>query len=155
MADAQETQQVVEALALTGATTLVTAMATDFWQAVRTGTARLFRHRGDGARGIEDNLDEDAAVVANDPTGKNRRVLIARWRIRLLALLCEHPEAVDELRRLVDEVDERLPGDRETWTMKIDARGRAVVNAVQRGRQYNIHMDTPPSPDRQEGEEIT
>jgi hypothetical protein len=42
MPDPPDAQQVLEALALTGARTVVAAMATGAWQATRTGTARLF-----------------------------------------------------------------------------------------------------------------
>lgn len=52
-------------LAMTGATTIVAAMATSMWESARGGVAALFRRRGDDeATAIAVQLDGDAHLVA-------------------------------------------------------------------------------------------
>src|SRR5581483_9272505 len=57
--------EVAAALAEAGGSALVGAMATDAWQATRSGVARLFGRDGSARRAaIEAQLDGNAALVA-------------------------------------------------------------------------------------------
>ncbi|GLX48965.1 hypothetical protein Shyhy01_19150 [Streptomyces hygroscopicus subsp. hygroscopicus] len=143
MPDPQNTQQMAEALAMTGASTLVAAMATDAWHTGRGGFARLFRRGGNGLREIESQLDNDAVLVSGDDAASARAELIGPWRLRLLRLLRDHPDAAPELTELIDRIRERLPEDGRRWTQDVRAYDRSVVNAVQGGNQYNHYMDRP------------
>lgn len=143
MSDPQNAQQVAEALALTGASTLVAAMATDTWHAGRVGFARLFHRRGQGLPQIESQLDGDAALVAGEDAAAAREALLGPWRLRLLGLLRDHPDAAPELTALIEQIRERLPEDGRRWTQDVRAYDRSVVNAVQGGNQFNHYMDTP------------
>ncbi|MET9435921.1 hypothetical protein [Streptomyces sp. NPDC006551] len=88
------------ALAAAGGGAVVAAMATDAWQVTRDGVVQLFR----GREGVAARLEEDAALVegAEDPDGV-RQALLPAWVVRLGALLAEHPEYQDELRRLIGD----------------------------------------------------
>ncbi|TWV56356.1 hypothetical protein FRZ03_04490 [Streptomyces misionensis] len=132
-----------ETLAMTGASTLVAAMATDAWQTGRGGFARLFHRRGNGLREIGTQLDNDAALMAGADAAAAREALLELWRLRLLGLLRDHPDAAPELTELVDRIRERLPEDGRRWTQDVRAYDHSVVNAVQGGNQYNHHMDRP------------
>jgi hypothetical protein len=137
------------ALAMTGATTVVAAMATSAWQATRTGTARLFRHRGTTQQAaIEAQLDGDAAVVEEDqdPNGA-RQDLVGPWARRLAALLRERPEAETDLRALMDQVSRELPRAQQSWVMANIATNGGQVFAVQGGGSVNVQQAPPvPSP---------
>ncbi|MGI5329345.1 hypothetical protein [Actinomadura nitritigenes] len=144
MTDPQDAQAVVEALALTGATTVVAAMATEAWQATRTRTARLFHRQGRAASAVEAQLDGDAELVGSedDPDG-TRRELVGPWKRRFAALLRELPESEADLRALIDDVRADLPVAQRVWLQNNTADDHAVVNAVQHGNQYTFYMDTP------------
>lgn len=149
MPDPQEAQQVLEALALTGATTVVAAMATDAWQAARTGTARLFHRRGGTLSAIEAQLDGDAEVVDRDEYADAARGdLVGAWKRRLIALLREFPEAGADLQALIEQVGGELPPAQRSWVQNNLATDHGVINAVQHGHQHNFYMDSPPPQDR-------
>jgi hypothetical protein len=127
--------EVAAELAGAGGTALVGAMATDAWQATRSGVARLFG-RGGSARqaAIEAQLDGNAALVAQarDPE-EVRASLVPVWRLQLEALLGEHPDVVEELRALVAQVREALPAPQQSWVQTNIARDQASQNIVQHG----------------------
>ena len=57
-------EQELATLAMTGATTVVAAMATGARESTRTGVARLFRRHGETqVQAVEAQLDGDAAMV--------------------------------------------------------------------------------------------
>ncbi|MDH6118662.1 hypothetical protein [Kitasatospora sp. GAS204B] len=143
MSDLHEAQQLVETLALTGATTVAAAMGTDAWQATRGWTARLFHRRGHDLGEVERQLDNDAALVTGGEADAARSELVAPWRRRLLALLREDPQAVEDLQELIDLVRDRLPAAAPGMTQNVTASGHAIVNVVQGGDQHNRFMDTP------------
>jgi len=147
MPDPQEAQQMLEALALTGATAVVAAMATDAWQATRTGTARMFHRRGRPLEVIEAQLDGDAAVVEQDEdTDGARRDLAGPWKRRLVALLREHPDAEADLWALIGQVRKELPEAQQSWVQTNIARHGGQVFAAQ-GGDVVVHQ-APPSPAR-------
>src|ERR1700722_9551583 len=116
MTSPQDAQQVMEALAMTGATTLVAAMATSAWQSARTGVARLFHRGGRALPAIEARLDSDAEIIkqAEDPDGA-RKDLAGGCKQQLAQLLRESPESAADLAALIDQVRGELPPDQAGW----------------------------------------
>jgi len=143
MSELHEAQQLVETMALTGATTVAAAMGTDAWQATRGWTARLFHRRGHDLGEVERQLDNDAALVVGEEAEAARSELVPPWRRRLLALLREDPQAVEELQELIDRIRNRLPAAAPGMTQNVTACGQAIVNVVQSGHQHNRFMDAP------------
>jgi len=117
------------ALATAGGTALVGAMATDAWQAARSGVARLFGRGGTPPETIEAQFDSHAALVADaeDPNVV-RQSLAPVWQLQLEALLRQHPDIEEEMRSLVAEVQEQLPASQKTWVQTNIARDRATQN---------------------------
>lgn len=108
---------VVAALALlaaTGGTALVNAMVTDGWEGVRKKFARLLG-RGDeketeaAAVRLEKSHASLSGLSGADLERAQAEQAIA-WRTRLGDLLESHPDAQDELRRLVAEVQAQAAG---------------------------------------------
>ncbi|WP_307676392.1 hypothetical protein [Streptomyces sp. V4I2] len=127
---------------MTGATTIVAAMATTAWEAARGGVTELFRRSNeDGSGTIEAQLDGDAALVVRDEdTDGVREDLVRPWARRLAALLREHPEAADELRALVDQVAAELPRTEHNWAQHITAHsGGSAFGAQGPGSSVHVH----------------
>lgn len=123
--------EAVAELVMTGAATVVAAMATDAWQSARTRAAALFG-RGDEERRdlAAARLDRAAAEVeAADPAERDevRQRVAAAWQVRLVDLLDDHPEAEAELRRVIEELSGRLPAAQQSWVQHITARGQGSV----------------------------
>jgi hypothetical protein len=134
------------ALAAAGAMALVGAIATDMWQATRTGIVGLFKRDGE-IRGvaIEAQLDEDAATVVRAAPAdieQARQELVPVWQRRLTQLLHDHPDAETELRDLVTAVREGLPAEQRGWVQTNIAHGNSTVFAVQGG---NLHYHQAPT----------
>ncbi|MFJ4480242.1 hypothetical protein [Streptomyces xanthochromogenes] len=110
----------VAALAMTGATTVVAAMATDGWSTARVRMAGLFRRADDVQRAsLEGQLDGHAALVASsDDAEAVRQDLVPVWRLQLAALLRQHPDAAEELQLLVREIQEQLPSPQQGWQQR-------------------------------------
>src|SRR5918997_4998081 len=128
------------ALAMTGATTIVAAMATSAWELARSKAAAIFRRRG-GEGDAEAGLQRSAARVseATDPDAV-RRDQVTRWREDLVDLLREHPDAQDELRALIDEVGRRIPPAQQQWVQHITAHsGGTAFGALGHGSSVNVH----------------
>jgi hypothetical protein len=122
-------------LAAAGGSALVGAMATDAWQATRSGVAGLFGRGGSAQQAaVEAQLDGNAALVAQaeDPE-EVRRSLAPVWRLQLEALLGQHPGVEEELRALVAQVCLALPAAQQSWVQTNIARDRATQNIVQHG----------------------
>ncbi|GGZ80081.1 hypothetical protein [Streptomyces bluensis] len=153
-------EETATALALTGATTVVAAMATDAWQTTRTSVANLFRRSGRHLA-IEAQLDEDAALVVQDDDADGaRRDLVQAWRRRLAALLRQYPDAAEDLHALVDEVRAALPKTQESLRQTVIARNYGTAfGAVGPNSSVNVHYyavpgqmrPASPSSDPQEG----
>ncbi|MEV6111284.1 hypothetical protein AB0L59_01920 [Streptomyces sp. NPDC052109] len=95
----------LNAMAVSGATTLVQLMAGDAWATVKSRLRALFgRGRSGDAQAADADLEEArTAVVAATDSG-DRAALAAIesvWQARLLLLLHEDPAARDELRALI------------------------------------------------------
>jgi hypothetical protein len=122
-------------LAGAGGSALVGAMATDAWQAARSGIGRLFS-RGGPARqaAIEAQLDGNAALVAGAADAdRARKSLVPVWQMELEGLLREYPEVEEELRAVVARVLQTLPAPPQSWVQTNIAREQATQNIVQHG----------------------
>ncbi|MFD9403097.1 hypothetical protein ACFWA4_30285 [Streptomyces sp. NPDC060011] len=142
-------------LALTGATTLVAAIATDAWQVARTGVARLFRRRDQVLQSaIEAQLQGNATLVAQaEDAEQARQALIPMWQLELKQLLRQHPDAADELQALINEISAAMPQTQRTWAQKVQtniAKHGSQVIAAQDGNvivhQAPISRQRPPIP---------
>ncbi|WNM35865.1 hypothetical protein RKE30_38685 [Streptomyces sp. Li-HN-5-11] len=132
MSDPQSAEQILEALALTGATTVAAAMATDAWQTARRGFARLFRHDGTGRRSVaESQLDANASLVLRSTDrDRARSAVVPLWERELEELLTTHPAAADELRELVEHLRPVLPESQRVWVQNNVAKDRARIFAA-------------------------
>ncbi|MEU6633335.1 hypothetical protein ABZ905_34360 [Streptomyces parvus] len=134
-------------LAMTGATTVVAAMATSVWEGTREQVVDLFRRR-DEDRGavVRTQLDGDAELVSGEEDETVRDDLVRPWARRLAALLRDHPEAADELRALVEDSDGSRDGG--TWSQHIAARaGGAAFGAQGPGSSIHVHHHRPAAGD--------
>lgn len=136
--------------------TVVAAAATDGWEAVKRGVARLLG-RGDAAgtavaeRRLEQVRQELAGVSAGQVEVVRER-MAAAWRVRLLDLLEEQPEIADRLRALVEQASAQLPtGDVSAEDHGIAA-GRDVTISASSGGvaagtvHGNVTPTNPPGP---------
>lgn len=89
----------ITALAATAASTLVQAMAGDLWTLTRDKLAAVFGGDGTGtARELEAARDQVAEHHELAP------VVEQEWQGRLTRYLLTHPEAVREVRAVLDEI---------------------------------------------------
>jgi hypothetical protein len=112
--------------------TIVAAAASDGWETVKRGLARLFgrgneARAGAAARRLEQAREELAGVPAGELGIAQDRVAAA-WQTRLLDLLEEHPELAGELRALVDR----------SWAQQPAGSVSAVGHGVAAGRDVNV-----------------
>jgi hypothetical protein len=132
-------------LAMTGASTIVAAMATSAWQAARDGVLRLFRGRSTDLPAIESRLDGDAAVVERDEDADGAREdLVGGWKRQFAKMLNEHPEAAGDLRALVDQIGQLLPQAGPGSVQANIARHGGAVFAAQNGNVI-VHRVSPVS----------
>ena len=137
--------ETLSALAAAGGTTVVTAMATDGWSAVKQRVPRLFG-RVDPTRVavVDGQLDDDADTVAGAPEAEREQAqaeLAPAWRRRFVRLLEEQPSAEAELREAITAIEAALPPRLQTWTQTNLTHGGSTY-AVQGGTQQ-IHNYPP------------
>jgi len=106
--------EAMAALAAAGGNALVSAMVTDGWEGVRERFARLLG-RGDpkAAGDAAGRLEDSRAVLAGRSGADLERARSEQeiaWRTRLADLLESHPEAEDELRTVVADVQAQVIG---------------------------------------------
>ncbi|WP_030748976.1 hypothetical protein [Streptomyces sp. NRRL F-5135] len=129
----------ISSLAQGAGATLVTLMVTDAWERAREGVTRIWRHvqpeRADSVAAELEVSREDvlAAHAADDRQSMDE--LRAQWQGRLRRLLVAHPEAAEELRRLLDAIDPASAGAAPTVTQHATASGQARV--YQAGRDQH------------------
>lgn len=127
--------EALAALAASGGTALVGAMATDAWQVARDGVSRLLGHVGTDRRAaLEAQLDANVALVerAHEPD-QARQALAPVWQLQLTQLLEERPELETALRDLTTRVQEALPAQHQQWVQTNIARDNSRLFAVQGG----------------------
>src|SRR5215469_3051867 len=141
------------ALAALAGNTVVSAAATDAWDAARRGFARLLG-RGDPKQEqlAEQRLEEtrqQLTRVAGAASEQARAALAERWAGRLADLLEEDPGVEADLRALVQEIQAALPAPAVSAAdhsaaagrdMNIEASGGGIAAAVIHG---NV---APPGP---------
>ncbi|MDH6216633.1 hypothetical protein [Streptomyces pseudovenezuelae] len=129
----------VASLAQSAGTTLVTLMATDTWHRVRDGITQLWRRaQPERAETVAAELEagrEDvlAAVAADDQETLDE--LRLQWQELVRRLLVARPDAVEELRALLDQLDPDGTAARQI-TQHATASGQARV--YQAGRDQHI-----------------
>ncbi|MEU7524140.1 hypothetical protein AB0A74_00220 [Saccharothrix sp. NPDC042600] len=113
------------------ATTLVERLAGEAWESAVAAIGGLWRQahpdRGDTVEAeavdtrtaaLRARTERDDAVAAD---------LVGEWRSRLRRLLAEHPEAVDELRRLLDDGPTARGAGRLSQRAEASGRSRIVL----------------------------
>ncbi|MER6999286.1 hypothetical protein [Streptomyces sp. NPDC000410] len=86
------------ALAASGATVLVESMVTDAWTGLKTRVVALFRRSGGEVGDELDAARDELTSGEQDPAE-----LETEWKVRLRRALAQDPEAVAELRAIVEE----------------------------------------------------
>ncbi|MFJ3695272.1 hypothetical protein ACIPW9_14310 [Streptomyces sp. NPDC090052] len=129
-------------LASTGATTIVTLLATDAWEQVRRTIGSLWhRVRPEQVTVIEADLTEsrDALSAAREAGDEQAAAILAdEWRGRLMRLLTAAPQATQELRRVID--DELRPAIAELGAASAQA-PVMHAKAIGHGRVYQAGRD--------------
>jgi len=101
------------ALASLAGNTVVAAAATDAWETLRHGIARLFGRVGKKTADLAESrlAETHGQLMALTGAGLDaaRRELANQWAVRLADLLEEDPAAADSLRMLVEQVQALLP----------------------------------------------
>ncbi|WP_103504399.1 hypothetical protein [Streptomyces sp. SM12] len=133
----------MEELAVAAGTALVGAMATEGWNAVRSGAVALWRKvHPERVATVEAELEEARAeLVATDDPDEIEAEMAREWRRRFRRLLAEQPELADELRRMVEQQwQPQLPlGGVRNVTMKADVRDRG--RAYQSAGDQHFHRE--------------
>lgn len=129
------------ALAATASTTLVGAMATDAWQAARTGILRVLHRESDGEPAVlAAQLESEAALVlASDDADAARQSLLPGWRLRLEQFLRDNPDAAEAMREWTERLAAELPRPQQQWVQHNEAHDNAQVFGVQNGNMI-IHQ---------------
>lgn len=136
----------MDPIVLAAGTALVTAMATDGWQAARDGAVTLWRKvRPEQADAVEAELvevREQVLEARRDSDPDTEQALAGSWQVRLQQLLRADPSLAGEIKRVLDEVltPALEPADQArigSWVMKAKASGHGRV--YQAGRDQTIH----------------
>ena len=124
----------LNALAQSGATAIVTAMATGAWTQVRTRISRLF---GDGdpadEQDLADELDEASTRLAGDDSTERAREVEAEVRGALRARLRHNPDLVAAFEALLADLGTAVPAA-QPGTVVQRARADRGGIVVQAGR---------------------
>ncbi|MEU1508160.1 hypothetical protein [Kitasatospora sp. NPDC005748] len=140
-------QQEIVALAMSGATTIVAAMATDAWGNVRDRVSALLQRRGTEPRAaIAARLESSAEQVARSrDVDRAREMVRGPWQLELEGFLDAHPEAVEELRAQLDAMRAALPKAQQQRVQNNTFNGPGTNFALQDGTQNNYYMDSSAS----------
>ncbi|MGD6749154.1 hypothetical protein [Streptomyces sp. BH105] len=138
------------ALATAAASALVHEMTNDSWMEVRDRVTRILAREREGQLGfIETELEESRIFVTQaHEMGDTETVADTRaeWRSRMMRLLAADPEAVTQLRRLLEELASES-GSSGVVQNTVSGGGAHVIQA--RDIRGNVHSDsrnTPPGP---------
>ncbi|MGS2642901.1 hypothetical protein [Streptosporangium sp. LJ11] len=133
-------------LAMTGATTVVAAMATDLWDDTRDRVARLWRRGEEGADAggaVETLLRIDnASVSGSADADRTRQALVGAWQIRFEELLTERPEVAVEVAALIAAVDKKMSEARRQWVQNVVATHGGHAYGAQHG-DVHVHHHGP------------
>src|SRR5215470_2089064 len=134
------------ALAVTGGSALVTAMATDAWNSIRAGFARLLGHGEPAQVAALENRMEAARAELEHLEGAD--LLRARadqeslWRGELASLLTDHPHLAESLAELLDRARASLQRSSTPVTQYAVASGDAQ-QAIQGHGIQSVTFGTP------------
>ena len=127
-------------LAGTAGTTVVTLLVGEGWQQTRDGVVAVWhRFRPEAADEVGRELEASrlAAVEAGDGRDAGNR-LEGHWIGRFAGLLGEHPEAADELRRLLDRLSNGSGGQTIGGDVRMEARADGSSRIYQSARDQHI-----------------
>ncbi|MFD8253648.1 hypothetical protein [Streptomyces werraensis] len=132
----------IAALAGTAGTTVVTLMVTNAWESARDGMVALW-HRFQPARAesIGEELEAgraDLLLARQAGDADSEAELTVEWQGRLRRFLLARPEAAEELRRVLDELTPRLPGETAAEQIRMEARASGNARIYQAGRDQHI-----------------
>lgn len=131
-------------LARSAGTTVVALMATDAWQRVRDSLATLWNrsqpNRTDGIIGELESTREDILAARESGDPETELELTEEWSGRVRRLLANDPSAVEELRRILDELAtaEPVTGAQVHTTIHLQARAEGESRVYQAGRDQHI-----------------
>ena len=141
------------ALAALAGNTVVSAAATDAWDAARRGFARLLgRGNPKQEQLAEQRLEETRQQLTGADSEQARAALTERWAGRLADLLEEAPGVEADLRALVQEIQAALPASAVSAAdhsaaagrdMNIEASGGGIAASVIHG---NVASPGPTDP---------
>lgn len=125
----------MDPVVMAAGTALVAAMATDAWAQARDSAVELWRRfRPGDAPGFDVSLEETRAqvVLAREAADTDtEEALVGSWRMRLHRLAQSDPEAIPEIRRVLDdELRPLLRPQDEATVASIVIVGRASDNAT-------------------------
>jgi hypothetical protein len=130
-------------LALTAATTLVTAMTTGAWELAKKGVGSLWRRvHPDRAETVEAELAEARAELVTARRDGNDQVegaLVDEWRSRLGRLLTTDPELAAEIHLLIDTLKNSAESSDQTRRVDMRARASGHGRVYQAGRDQQIN----------------
>jgi hypothetical protein len=132
----------INEIAVTAATALASAMASDAWSTVRVKLAALLGH-GDTSQEQEALADLDHIRASNGaasppgPSEEEVRVIAAELRGHLKSRLRSDPQLAAELQVLTEEILHRLPARDDRPTVSQDARAKGGSTVIQAGG--NVH----------------
>jgi hypothetical protein len=133
--------EALAALAGAGGNALVSAMVTDGWEGVKGRFARLLgRGNPTATSEVAARLEDSRAVLAGRSGAELERVQAEQeiaWRTRLADLLESHPEAEDELRAVVAEVQAQVIGSKVRVDQQVAGFDQAQQAVLGQGVQTN------------------
>ncbi|GGV11677.1 hypothetical protein [Streptomyces griseoflavus] len=132
----------IVALAGTAGTTVVTLMVTNAWESARDGMVALWRRfQPARAESVGEELAagrEELLLARRAGDAEAEAELTAEWQGRVRRFLLAQPEAADELRRILDELNPSLPEEPETRPVRLQARASGSARIYQAGRDQHI-----------------
>ncbi|MFE4052431.1 hypothetical protein [Streptomyces sp. YIM B13518] len=132
----------IAALAGTAGTTVVTLMVTNAWESARDGMVALWRRfQPARAESIGEELEAgraDLLLARQAGDAASEAELTAEWQGRVRRFLLARPEAADELRRILDELNPPVPGDPGPEQIRLQARASGSARIYQAGRDQHI-----------------
>ncbi|MCP9207379.1 hypothetical protein [Streptomyces cucumeris] len=130
-------------LARTAGTTMVTLMTTNAWESARDGLVSLWqRFQPARAESIGEELEAsraDLLLARETGDAESEAELTTEWQGRVRRLLVARPEVAEELRRILDELNPRLPDQRPAvGEIHLTAEASGSGRIYQAGRDQHI-----------------
>jgi hypothetical protein len=130
-------------LAGAAATALVGVLATDGWEAAKTGFARLLGCNDEKRRALaESRLNDSAEEIAGaeeEMRDDVRARVLSTWQTRFSDFLQEEPQAADALRIFVKQYREKY-GDTPSGVVSITQQNSGGVNVANTGKMGEVRI---------------